>query len=82
MEVTDSEGKRASASLSVKVERAKLEVTLKPAKTDIKLGETVEIRAEAKGGEAPFTYTWGPKLTGKGDIVPFVAKKGGPKPYP
>ena len=79
VEVTDEAGKKASGNLSVKVERAKLEVTLKAAKTDIKLGETVEIRAEAKGGEAPFTYTWGPKLTEKGDSIPFVAKKGGPQ---
>ena len=79
VEVTDKEGKKATANLSVKVERAKLEVTLKAAKTDIKLGETVEIKAEAKGGEAPLTYAWGPGLAGKGDSVPFVAKKGGPQ---
>jgi len=77
LEVTDGAGKKASADVSIKVELAKLEVTLKPAKTDPKVGETVDIKAEAKGGEAPFTYLWGPGVTGKGDSVPFVAKKGG-----
>lgn len=79
VEVTDGAGNKASATLTIKVERAKLEVTLKAAKTKAKLGETVEIKAEAKGGEAPWTYAWGPGLTGKGDSVPFVAKKGGPQ---
>jgi len=77
VEVTDGAGNKASATLTIKVERAKLEVTLKAAKTEAKLGETIEIKAEAKGGEAPLTYAWGPGLTGKGDSVPFVAKKGG-----
>ncbi|MFH0787097.1 MAG: lectin-like protein [Pseudomonadota bacterium] len=77
IEVTDGTGKKASANLSIKVEWAKLEVDLKPAKTDIKLGETVNIKAEAKGGEAPFTYLWGPGVTGKGASIPFVAQKGG-----
>ncbi len=77
VEVTDGAGNKASATLTIKVERAKLEVTLKAAKTEAKLGETIEIKAEAKGGEAPLTYAWGPGLTGKGDSIPFVAKKGG-----
>jgi len=77
LEITDAAGKKASADLSIKVERASLEVTLKPAKTNIKLGETVDIRAETKGGEAPFTYAWSPEVEGKGDSVPYIAKKGG-----
>ena len=79
VEVTDGAGKKAVASLSIKVERAKLEVSLKAAKTEAKLGETIQITAEVKGGEVPLTYAWGPGLTGKGDSVPFVAKKGGPQ---
>jgi len=79
VEVTDSAGKKNTANISIKVERAKLEVTLKAAKTDIKLGEAVDIKAEAKGGEAPFTYTWSPDAKAKGDSIPFAAKKGGPQ---
>lgn len=79
VEVTDGAGKKNTAALSIKVELAMLEVTLKPAKTDIKLGETVDIKAETKGGEAPFTYAWGPGLAGNGDSAPFIAKKGGPQ---
>ncbi len=77
LEVTDGAGKKASANISIKVERADLEVTLKPAKTDIKLGETVDIKAEVKGGEPPFTYSWGPEVKGKGDSIPYIANKGG-----
>ncbi|MEW6332775.1 MAG: hypothetical protein AB1558_00735, partial [Thermodesulfobacteriota bacterium] len=77
LDLTDSAGKKASAHMSIKVETAKLEVTLKAAKTDLKWGETADIKAEAKGGEAPFTYAWGPDVAGKGDSLSYTAKKGG-----
>lgn len=77
LEVGDSAGKKAAAHMSIMVETAKLEVTLKAAKTDLKWGEAVDIRAEAKGGEAPFAYAWGPDVAGKGDSLSYTAKKGG-----
>jgi hypothetical protein len=58
VEVTDSAGQKSPAAMDIKVEAAKLEVRLIPDKPSIKIGETLTIKAQVKGGEPGYSYQW------------------------
>ena len=75
--VKDNLGKSASADIEIKVEAEKLELTLKPEKSTLKIGETIKIMAQVKGGQPVYTYTWGPDVVGKGKTARFKPKKAG-----
>ncbi|MBA4393422.1 MAG: hypothetical protein C0407_07700, partial [Desulfobacca sp.] len=77
LEVTDSKGIKASATVDIKVEAPKLEASLKADKTTFKIGETANIKAEVKGGEPAYTYKWSDGLVGKGESATFTPKKAG-----
>ncbi|MFH0788507.1 MAG: hypothetical protein V2B13_12960 [Pseudomonadota bacterium] len=77
VDVTDKSGAMSSASLDIKVEAAKLELSLQSDKPSTKTGQKVSLKAAVKGGEPEFSYKWSEGIEGKGDSTQFTPKKSG-----
>lgn len=77
VEVEDSAKQKSTASLEVKVEAAKLEVSLTADKASLKAGETARLKAAVKGGSQPYEFTWSSQVEGKGETASFSPKEPG-----
>ena len=72
LEVSDKGGQKASASVDLKVEAQKLEVSITPDKPALKVGERGTIQAKVKGGMHEYTYQWSSFVSGKGETATFT----------
>jgi hypothetical protein len=75
IEVSDANGKKASAQVSIAVEAAQLVIELQADKNSLNLQEKAMLSAKLSGGQAPYNYTWKGVSSASEAKAEFIADK-------